>query len=101
SALVLKALTNGPTGSIVAAATTSLPEEIGGERNWDYRFSWLRDAALTLNALFALGYTHEANAYMAWLRRTTAGRASELQVQYGVGGERLVPEGGLVRRGGY
>ena len=92
SALVLKALTNGPTGSIVAAATTSLPEEIGGERNWDYRFSWLRDSALTLNALFALGYADEANEYMAWLRRTTAGRAGELQIMYGVGGERLLPE---------
>ena len=92
SALVLKALTNGPTGSIVAAATTSLPEEIGGERNWDYRFSWLRDSALTLNALFATGYTAEAHAYMAWLKRTTAGRASELQIMYGVGGERLLPE---------
>src|ERR671936_792970 len=92
SALVLKALTNAPTGSIVAAATTSLPEEVGGERNWDYRFSWLRDSALTLNALFALGYTEEAHAYMAWLRRTTAGRADELQILYGVGGERLVPE---------
>jgi GH15 family glucan-1,4-alpha-glucosidase len=92
SALVLKALTNGPTGSIVAAATTSLPEEIGGGRNWDYRFSWLRDSALTLNALFALGYTDEAHAYMAWLKRTTAGRASELQIMYGVGGERLLPE---------
>jgi alpha,alpha-trehalase len=92
SALVLKALTNGPTGSIVAAATTSLPEEIGGERNWDYRFSWLRDSALTLNALFALGYNEEAHAYMAWLRRTTAGRADELQIMYGVGGERLLPE---------
>ena len=92
SALVLKALTNGPTGSIVAAATTSLPEEIGGERNWDYRFSWLRDSALTLNALFATGYTDEAHAYMAWLKRTTAGRASELQIMYGVGGERLLPE---------
>ncbi len=92
SALVLKALTNGPTGSIVAAATTSLPEEIGGERNWDYRFSWLRDSALTLNALFALGYTEEAHAYMNWLKRTTAGRAKELQIMYGVGGERLLPE---------
>jgi GH15 family glucan-1,4-alpha-glucosidase len=92
SALVLKGLTNAPTGSIVAAATTSLPEEVGGERNWDYRFSWLRDSALTLNALFALGYEHEANAYMAWLKRTTAGRASELQIMYGVGGERLLPE---------
>src|SRR5438094_952456 len=92
SALVLKGLTNGPTGAIVAAATTSLPEEVGGERNWDYRFSWLRDSALTLNALFATGYTDEANAYMEWLRRTTAGRASELQIMYGVGGERLLPE---------
>jgi GH15 family glucan-1,4-alpha-glucosidase len=92
SALVLKGLTNGPTGAIVAAATTSLPEEIGGERNWDYRFSWLRDSALTLNALFALGYDEEARAYVAWLKRTTAGRASELQIMYGVGGERLLPE---------
>jgi GH15 family glucan-1,4-alpha-glucosidase len=92
SALVLKALTNGPTGSIVAAATTSLPEEIGGERNWDYRFCWLRDSALTLNALFALGYEQEAHDYMAWLKRTTAGRAHELQIMYGVGGERLLPE---------
>ncbi len=92
SALVLKALTNGPTGAIVAAATTSLPEEIGGERNWDYRYSWLRDSALTLNALFALDYHEEAHAYVAWLKRTTAGRASELQIMYGVGGERLLPE---------
>jgi GH15 family glucan-1,4-alpha-glucosidase len=92
SALVLKALTNAPTGAIVAAATTSLPEEIGGERNWDYRYSWLRDSALTLNALFALGYGEEAHAYMAWLKRTTAGRAKELQIMYGVGGERLLPE---------
>ena len=92
SALVLKALTNSPTGAIVAAATTSLPEEIGGQRNWDYRYSWLRDSALTLNALFALGYTEEAHAYMAWLKRTTAGRAHELQIMYGVGGERLLPE---------
>ena len=92
SALVLKALTNGPTGSIVAAPTTSLPEEVGGVRNWDYRFCWLRDSALTLNALFALGYVDEAHAYMAWLRRTTAGRAHELQIMYGVGGERLLPE---------
>jgi GH15 family glucan-1,4-alpha-glucosidase len=92
SALVLKALTNAPTGAIVAAATTSLPEEIGGERNWDYRYSWLRDSALTLNALFALGYDEEAHAYVAWLKRTTAGRAKELQIMYGVGGERLLPE---------
>jgi len=101
SALVLKALTNGPTGAIVAAATTSLPEEVGGERNWDYRFSWLRDSALTLNALFALGYTQEAHDYMAWLRRTTAGRAKALQIMYGVGGERYLPEIELDHLEGY
>jgi alpha,alpha-trehalase len=101
SALVLKALTNGPTGAIVAAATTSLPEEVGGERNWDYRFTWLRDSALTLNALFALGYEDEANDYMAWLKRTTAGRAKDLQIMYGVGGERLLPEVELDHLEGY
>jgi GH15 family glucan-1,4-alpha-glucosidase len=101
SALVLKGLTNAPTGSIVAAATTSLPEEIGGERNWDYRYSWLRDSALTLNALFALGYVAEANAYMDWLKRTTAGRAKELQIMYGVGGERFLPEIELEHLEGY
>jgi GH15 family glucan-1,4-alpha-glucosidase len=101
SALVLKALTNGPTGAITAAATTSLPEEVGGERNWDYRFSWLRDSALTLNALFALGYVDEADDYMAWLRRTTAGRAKALQIMYGVGGERYLPEIELDHLEGY
>jgi alpha,alpha-trehalase len=101
SALVLKALTNGPTGAIVAAATTSLPEEVGGERNWDYRYTWLRDSALTLNALFALGYTEEADAYMGWLRRTTAGRAKALQIMYGVGGERFLPEVELDHLEGY
>jgi GH15 family glucan-1,4-alpha-glucosidase len=101
SALVLKALTNGPTGAIVAAATTSLPEEVGGERNWDYRYTWLRDSALTLNALFALGFTDEAEQYMAWLKRTTAGRAKDLQIMYGVGGERFLPEVELDHLEGY
>jgi GH15 family glucan-1,4-alpha-glucosidase len=101
SALVLKALTNGPTGAIVAAATTSLPEEVGGERNWDYRYTWLRDSALTLNALFALGYRDEAEEYMAWLKRTTAGRAKDLQIMYGVGGERFLPEVELDHLEGY
>src|SRR4029450_4457673 len=93
SGLVLKGLTNAPTGAIVAAATTSLPEEIGGERNWDYRYSWLRDSALTINALFMLGYTEEAHDYMTWLKRTTAGSAKALQSMYGGGGEGFLPAG--------
>ena len=101
SGLVLKGLTNSPTGAIVAAATTSLPEEIGGERNWDYRYSWLRDSALTVNALFMLGYKEEAHDYVTWLKRTTAGSAKELQIMYGAGGERFLPEVELDHLDGY
>ena len=101
SALVLKGLTNSPTGAIVAAATTSLPEEIGGERNWDYRYSWIRDSALTINALFMLGYTEEARDYVTWLKRTTAGSPKSLQIMYGAGGERFLPEVELDHLEGY
>jgi GH15 family glucan-1,4-alpha-glucosidase len=92
SLLVLKALTFEPTGGIVAAPTTSLPERIGGERNWDYRFCWVRDATVTLYALLRAGYTEEAQAWREWLLRAVAGSASQIQVIYGLAGERHLPE---------
>ena len=92
SLITLKALTYAPTGGIVAAATTSLPERIGGVRNWDYRFCWLRDATFTLLAFMNLGYYEEAQAWRDWLIRAVAGSPSQAQIMYGVGGERWLPE---------
>jgi GH15 family glucan-1,4-alpha-glucosidase len=89
---VLKALTYGPTGGVVAAPTTSLPEWPGGVRNWDYRYCWLRDATLTLYALMLGGYTEEAAAWREWLLRAVAGAPTDLQIMYGLGGERRLPE---------
>ncbi len=92
SLLTLKALTYHPTGGIVAAPTTSLPELPGGERNWDYRFCWLRDATFTLLALMHAGYREEAQAWGAWLRRSVAGTPSQVQTLYGLAGERWLME---------
>jgi GH15 family glucan-1,4-alpha-glucosidase len=88
SLITLKALTYAPTGGIVAAATTSLPERLGGVRNWDYRYCWLRDATFALLALMHLGYYEEARAWRDWLVRAVAGSPRQVQIMYGVGGER-------------
>ena len=92
SLITLKALTFEPTGAIVAAPTTSLPEEIGGVRNWDYRLCWLRDATLTLLALMNAGYSSEAKAWSEWLIRAVAGSPTQIQIMYGLSGERYLTE---------
>ncbi|MFF4007651.1 glycoside hydrolase family 15 protein [Streptomyces sp. NPDC001717] len=101
SLITLKALTYAPTGGIAAAATTSLPEEIGGVRNWDYRYCWLRDSTLTLDSLIATGFLDEAHAWRRWLLRAVAGDPADLQIMYGLGGERRIPESELPWLRGY
>ena len=92
SLLTLKALTYDVTGGIVAAPTTSLPEEFGGVRNWDYRFCWLRDASLTLFAFMTAGFYEEASAWSSWLQRSAAGSPDQIQIMYGIAGERRLEE---------
>ena len=92
SLITLKALTYRPTGGIVASPTTSLPEKLGGSRNWDYRFCWLRDATFTLLALMNAGYYEEARSWHAWLLRAVAGQPSQVQIMYGLLGERRLTE---------
>jgi GH15 family glucan-1,4-alpha-glucosidase len=101
SVLLLKALTYQPTGGILAAATTSLPEQIGGPRNWDYRYCWLRDATFTLQALLGTGFVEEAKAWREWLVRAVAGDPSELQIMYGLDGRRRLTETTLSWLPGY
>ena len=101
SLITLKALTYRPTGGIVAAPTTSLPERLGGQRNWDYRYCWLRDATFTLLALMDAGYFEEATAWRDWLLRAAAGSPSQMQIMYGLGGERVLRENEIEWLPGY
>lgn len=101
SLLILKGLTYAPTGGLVAAATTSLPEQIGGVRNWDYRFCWLRDATFTLITLLRFGYREEVKAWREWLLRAIAGSAAQMQIMYGVDGERWLEEREIPWLNGY
>ena len=101
SVLLLKALTYAPTGGIVAAATTSLPEQLGGPRNWDYRFCWLRDATFSLQALLGTGFVAEAKAWREWLLRAVAGDPSKLQIMYALDGRRHLPESEIPWLAGY
>ncbi len=101
SLVLLKGLTYAPTGGIVAAATTSLPEQLGGPRNWDYRYCWLRDATFTLQALLGTGYLDEARAWREWLLRSVAGDPADLQIMYGLDGTRRLAEYELPWLGGY
>src|SRR6204780_1580742 len=101
SLITLKALTYRPTGGIVAALTTSLPEQLGGPRNWDYRYCWLRDASFTLNALMHGGYYQEAKAWQQWLLRAIAGSPDQVQIMYGIAGQRYLPERELTWLSGY
>jgi len=101
SLITLKALTYAPTGGLVAAATTSLPEKIGGVRNWDYRFCWIRDATFALYALVTGGYIEEARSWRRWLVNAVAGNPSELHIMYGLAGERRLPELELPWLAGY
>jgi len=101
SLVTLKALTFGPTGGIVAAPTTSLPERIGGVRNWDYRYCWLRDATMTLFSFMSAGYREEAAGWIEWLLRSVAGDPAQLQIMYGTAGERMLTETDLPHLAGY